>query len=559
MGPIDQQQGAVKASEISVDTAQPLLSTQSRDNLDLVLDRVRKTSADAFRRVGTFLLSSGNISWTGSNIVFQGNNIMFKMLQNETQKTVTLTMVGGAHSAVTFNTIALADGDIAYIELDRAQVEANTNVIIENGPGGSLTPGKTLKVVNQSVGLPALDSPDAAPQGTIAIPLAMRIGTNLWWHMHGIYWPQNSSSMLGAVITSTTIPIGAIIPWVPKSRGLVLSYEDVKTHAPGFQLCNGSVIIDPLSPLANPTRNADGTPNGPGFNSALDQYTPSINGEHFTHMLMSTLPYTVGSYVISGGIRYVCIQEVPALTSIPVTDTSYWVPESTYNSNIWTNPHYRFSKNSPNYTNNPTIPSHLVGGAVNAGTYAGWNETNIQNLHLPGHTHTIPSHGHTSNPHNHQQDPHHHTLIPHDHPLLPHDHPGSSIAASGTHSHGTLTGLCGLTQFGSGVGPHIMGSTDVIDNQTVVPPRPNPVTGTGGLHTHGVTVAAGAFTGGGAFNVTQASISHDTLDAGKPIQNETVTINGSGVLTSDPQPGPLGQPLGITPRAMVVQYLMRIY
>lgn len=220
-------QGATKVSEIFTDRAQPILSTRVGESGITVLEQLVSMNADAMRRQSYLLNSSGNITWTGTSIFFnadaQANNAVLKLLQTDdpTYRTVNLILQGttGANDATHFNNIAMANGDLLYLEIDWAVIQpllagAAGNIILNNAVGGgSVTTGYTVRKINLSsntVGMPQLNKVlfGAAGSTTFFIPLAWRndvtVGLNtfenVYWIPHGIRWPQGVSSQLGAVI-----------------------------------------------------------------------------------------------------------------------------------------------------------------------------------------------------------------------------------------------------------------------------------------------------------------------------------------------------------------------
>lgn len=325
MSQIDQAQGAIKTSEISTDDAQALLATATREDLMTVINQLRKVATDTLRRSGgAFLLTSHNvpsanpgfIAWSGSQINFVVNtDIRFKFIQNESGQVVDLIATYGAVNGLTaFNSLPLANGEILYVELDRSLIPDSGTLTLQNAvSGGSLVAGKTIK---KATAAPALVSAMSGVTGTICIPLAMNIDSHLWWIPHGIYWPPGVSSPLGAVITSTSIPIGSIVPFHTFGDNQAYGYNSLKTIAPGFQLCDGSVIVDAQSPKANPTRDTNGEPTL-SYNAALDYFTPNLNGDPVAWSGASS--WTAGDYVMNSGTRQVAVQTVPI--GIPSTNT----------------------------------------------------------------------------------------------------------------------------------------------------------------------------------------------------------------------------------------------
>lgn len=393
MSQIPAEQGAVKISEVSADSAQPLLATQQREDGDTVVSQIRKVLTDALKRsAGGLLLTSRNavalspgaMTWSGTSVNFTVNtDLVTRLLQNESGAMVQLRAnYGAVNGTNTFNTLPLADGEVLYIELDRSLIPGSGDLVLENAvSGGSLVSGKTIKKATAG---PLLADAMSGPSGTLSVPLAINVDGHLWWIPHGIYWPPNTSSPIGAVVTSTSLPMGAMIAWTLFGGATPLGYSTTKAQAPGFQLCNGSTIIDPQSPHFNPTRNADGTPSL-SYNPALDKFTPNVNGPHVVHSGANS--YNEGDYVQSGGINYVAIQSVPP--AILITDLAYWQPEATYNNTSPVNPYNKYRKT----TQNAGINTYLRGNAQSfaaesASSYGGANSQVLSLAQLPTHNHT---------------------------------------------------------------------------------------------------------------------------------------------------------------------------
>lgn len=424
MSVIDQSQGAPKVSEIATDEAQALLATSSSEDLMTVLNQLRKVVTDTLRRSGGgFLLvsknsvasSPGTVAWTGSQITFGANtDIVLKFIQNESGNIVDLVAsYGASNTNTTFNSIPLSSGEVAYIELDRSLVPSSGSLVLQNGVAGSIVVGKTVK---KSTAGPALISASSGATGTLSIPLAMNIDGHLWWIPHGIYWPPNTSSPLGAVVTSTSMPIGAIIPFHTFGVDQAYGYTGLKGLAPGFQLCDGSVIIDAQSPKCNPTRNQDGTPTLT-YDPNLDYFTPNLNGEHADWS--NAVTWKEGDYVINLGIRYVAIQDVPV--GIAISNTSYWQTEATYNNTASNNAYNKYRKTTQNRGVNTYLRGNKTSAAASSAlAYGGANTHTLTISELAAHTHTTDSQG-------------------------SHIHTGSTSSQTpATHNHGGYTGTTGF-------------------------------------------------------------------------------------------------------------------
>ena len=256
MSVIDKSQGAIKLSEVAVDNAQPVINTVEREDGLTVIERLRRLVTDSFRRHTVLLASSATISWTGGS------------LQITDGVSITLLLLAAPDSAsASFNTItytssgttnwAIDDGDIVYIELERSLLDASGAITLTDGINSTGTVGCRIRKAPPQT-IPFIDDlNDGSPQGTLMIPIAVRHDSydakkNLWWVPHGILWSDEISGILGRISTTTTIPIGAIIPiHIPNvtNVGLGPSQAVIDFYAPGFQLCDGLTVTNPSSPL----------------------------------------------------------------------------------------------------------------------------------------------------------------------------------------------------------------------------------------------------------------------------------------------------------------------
>jgi uncharacterized delta-60 repeat protein len=211
-------QGSVKLSEVSMDTASDLLQSPIHDSALKVTEQLLKVTADLLRRQSFFLRSEGQMKWDGNTLFFDessiANNIALDILQteNSSQPIISIKMNGATSAPAVeteFNSIALADGEMLYLELDPAIVAAaGTLLTIENSVDFPLSAaaGKRLVRTTIAAGLPTATSPvDQTPDPTPAsttyyLPLVARRGSYLQWIPHGISWPAGTSSPLGAVI-----------------------------------------------------------------------------------------------------------------------------------------------------------------------------------------------------------------------------------------------------------------------------------------------------------------------------------------------------------------------
>lgn len=221
---INNPQGSVKLSEVFTDRAIDVIETAIGETGIKIVEQLRNVAADAIRKNSYILHSDGRIHWDGSVISFDSDseytNIILSLLQTESSapRRINLVLTGGAsNTATTFNNITLNDKELIYIELNRDIIlQGSGDVVLQNAVnGGSLVSGYTVKKVSvnlSSSGMPSLESPiilgPSANSNTFNIPLAIRydylIGVinyqDLWWIPHGIRWPQNVRSVIGAVV-----------------------------------------------------------------------------------------------------------------------------------------------------------------------------------------------------------------------------------------------------------------------------------------------------------------------------------------------------------------------
>ena len=217
-------QGAVKLSEIAVDRIQPVININPGDSSIVMAEQLRAVLTDALMKESYFLHSNGIIDWLVDlggvgTLVFNDshnvNDIVFTILQTPdnvipTSFNLVLHGTDGTENSSNFKSLTLVDDDLLYIEIDRALLLAGGNTVaISNGVNYAGTIGQRLVKVNLSNGLPQLHSPvyDSLAPGamptTLFIPLCWRHGpsNDLLWIPHGILWPQNTDSTLGAIIT----------------------------------------------------------------------------------------------------------------------------------------------------------------------------------------------------------------------------------------------------------------------------------------------------------------------------------------------------------------------
>lgn len=227
---ISKEQGAFKISEAFTDHELDIIKTEIGESGIEVIERMIRIQGDSFRKSSYILHSDGRINWTGSQLQFdsdaRANDIIFRLLQTEdvggsaNPRTIDLKMIGDqtTNGEQIFSTIDMANGDLLYLELDRDKVFAAVSgagevnyLELHNAVGGLSTfAGATVKIINlsETSGMPELEMDSTGFNGSFCIPLAMRVDwsdgidtyQDIWWIPHGIRWPANVRSTLGAVI-----------------------------------------------------------------------------------------------------------------------------------------------------------------------------------------------------------------------------------------------------------------------------------------------------------------------------------------------------------------------
>lgn len=206
---INSNQGSVKASEVATDTIQPGLSTARLEDLNTVVNQLRKLAAAALRKSTMFFRSTGEVRWdfnsgNPSATQFQlltTSNIEVGFLTTESAaSTVDLKVLtmnsGGSNTNTTFNSIPLLDGQCLVIELSQTASESDN--VVGNAASASATTLPRLVIYPDSA-LPSLmvAQTDTAFSGAISIPLCIRKDTRLIWLINGDSWPSNFQSSIG--------------------------------------------------------------------------------------------------------------------------------------------------------------------------------------------------------------------------------------------------------------------------------------------------------------------------------------------------------------------------
>lgn len=259
MSQINKDQGAIKLSEVSVDNAQEVIDTQDREDALTAFEELLKATTDSLRKTSMLLISDGVVTWNNGNSqeLWLNNSvsIILKLLLNPASaaaRTINIRYTGqanqilnGATANASRSSIRINDGDVLYIELNRDLL----NAAAPNLDLDFSTPGQRLVVYPQG-SMPVLDS-----DSTISIPLALRqdggADVNLWWRPSGILWSNTISSYLGQIFQSNSMPLGTILLFhrPDGSTNPIVTQSDIDNWAPGFQLCNGSLITNPSSPF----------------------------------------------------------------------------------------------------------------------------------------------------------------------------------------------------------------------------------------------------------------------------------------------------------------------
>lgn len=266
--PIDKKQGAVKSSEIFMDKSLEIIKNAEGETALKTAELMMKPLSDMLRKSNFILHSDGQIVWTGTEIEFdtdsKENHIILKlMLMDEgAPKTVDLYLEASTvdNDIALFKNLPLADQELLYIELDRDKILSATSpnpgveparLYIENNVnGGSITPGAQLKKVSLSDtdGMPEMLSTESGStkSSTMNIPLVTRLDwsdgvttfSDIWWIPHGIRWPENTKSAIGAVVVSglETLPslfvrtLGELtnaITFLAPTGGIMLLQENI--------------------------------------------------------------------------------------------------------------------------------------------------------------------------------------------------------------------------------------------------------------------------------------------------------------------------------------------
>ena len=231
---IENKQGSSKTSEAFTDRVLEIIQNEVGETSLRTLEMIMKPMSDAIRRNNFIAHSYGQIKWTGTAIEFdadgQNNSIVLKLLLMDegAPRTVDIWMQGSstANSPTEFFNIPMNNNDLLYLEIDRdlllsavspsPGVEPAKLVIGNNASDVNIVAGARLQKVSLSDtnGMPEMLSTESGTtkSQTMNIPLATRIDwtdgletfSDIWWIPHGIRWPENTISAIGAVVVKGT-------------------------------------------------------------------------------------------------------------------------------------------------------------------------------------------------------------------------------------------------------------------------------------------------------------------------------------------------------------------
>lgn len=266
MSQIPDNQGSIKVSEVAIDLAQNVFGTLDQEDGLTLVAQIRKVTANLLRKTSFLLISDGVITWNGSTITNNGNNILLKFNQNPTAGVITVTIPSSL-----LNGFPISNTQILYFKCSRNDLLSSFTASVSN------------VVVSTEASMPAMlaSTSDSSDDPTIFVPLLARydVGTDqsVWWVPHGIFWPENTTSVIGSIITGTIMPNGLIAPLHIPGDSIPLGTPALSTTSPGWALCDGTVIVSIQSSFNNSGRDLDGFPNAT-YSLANDRFTPQLNG-----------------------------------------------------------------------------------------------------------------------------------------------------------------------------------------------------------------------------------------------------------------------------------------
>ena len=430
MSVINSNQGHVKTSEVGVISAQPLLSTLSREDLETMISQTVKAISSNSQKHSLVLTSDAPVTWTGSQIQMSSGNILLKLLQTESVGAVTITIPAALLP------VSMTAGQVWYLHVSRTKLQSSFTasagdlVVAAEGSMPALSISQTDGTVSELTSI------------TLANTQTVGASVYLYWQPNAIVWEPNKSAILGTVTSSTAMPVGAIIPFHLMGSAIPQGNQSLASTAPGWQLCQGNVIIDSNSSYKNPNRDSNGFPANGSYSSAADKFAPDLNGAAQTwsssvayvrgdrvrntgntldyYALTSSTndsslnavqptwssatTYTTGAYVTytktninSSGQSFVAVFKSLASGNLnnapdPTTTTAFWQP-------IWTSD---VGNGSPfcKSAHNTSSPNTYMRGATtspsSSSAYGGENTHVLTTTEMPNHNHTDSGHSHQS-------------------------------------------------------------------------------------------------------------------------------------------------------------------
>jgi hypothetical protein len=256
---INNKQGAVKLSEVAIDTANSAISTSvGQDGMDYI-ERLRRVCFDSLVNSNIFVLSNGFVSWNLNLLtVSAGTKLICRIVGTPDGSVSPVTSLEFTAAAAT-NFSLLAD-ELLLVEISRAELQSSATVALTDGVNGVGTVGKRIIKLNIA-NLPQVKDPnDGTPEGTLYIPICYNSPINapsrsLYWVLSGIQWTVGITGFMGQAVSENTIPLGSIIAFHRNGAapsGTTSGTVDqavINSLAPGFWLCDGSTINNPASTL----------------------------------------------------------------------------------------------------------------------------------------------------------------------------------------------------------------------------------------------------------------------------------------------------------------------
>jgi microcystin-dependent protein len=216
-------QGAVKLEEVVVnqDPATLVNLPANSDSLSYI-NTIKDILADAQRRLGHILWSNGRVAWTQVSGDYRVNlnpdppaatDIRLRITQSEftgvNQRNIELVIPGSTIPTLGNASYPILADDLVYIDIDVAALAA-ANLASITVVDGITNLSATGTAVVRKVSMTAGGLPRTTQSNSAHIPLFMRQDytvnavnfTDCWWIPHGIRWPKETTSTLGAIITA---------------------------------------------------------------------------------------------------------------------------------------------------------------------------------------------------------------------------------------------------------------------------------------------------------------------------------------------------------------------